>query len=141
MNERSDRDVVDDAEPAERAHDLVRAGDPGARDTMRRPTDDRASGEAHLARVGPQDAADHVEQGRLAGAVRTDQREDLTVAHLERHVAERLHAAERDGHVLYGQQKFAHPPRLRANRAAIAGTMPRGSAISRATSRPPKIIR
>ncbi len=48
-NERADRDVVDHAEPAERAHDLIRAADAEPRDAVRRPPVQNVTVERDLA--------------------------------------------------------------------------------------------
>ena len=50
--------------------------------------------EPDLAGVGPQDAAQAAQGGRLAGAVLAQQQEDLAGADLEVHAGHRLDAAE-----------------------------------------------
>ena len=50
--------------------------------------------EGQRAGIGLIDAADQIEQRRLAGAVRPDQREDRARRDGERDVAHRVHAAE-----------------------------------------------
>ena len=58
-----------------------------------------AVGEGHApvdldaATVGPQDARQHLDGGRLAGAVRPDEAEQLAALQRERHVGQRLHRA------------------------------------------------
>ncbi len=48
--------------------------------------DDRALG--HLAALGRQQIGDRLQRGRLAGAVRAEQRHDLALGHVERHALE-----------------------------------------------------
>ena len=57
-----------------------------------------AEDDAPGVRFGP--AADDVEQGRLAGAVGTDQRPQLAVVHVKIHLFQSLEAVERDGDIL-----------------------------------------
>ena len=51
-------------------------------------------------RVGPEDVEHHADGGGLAGAVGTEQPEDLPGADLERHVFDGTRVAERLGKVL-----------------------------------------
>jgi hypothetical protein len=55
---------------------------------------DALPAQPHFAGVGAQRARDDVEQGRLAGAVRPDQRQHFAGAHVERHVVECPQPAE-----------------------------------------------
>jgi hypothetical protein len=73
-------------------------------------TRDVATVELDLARVRPEQPGDDVEQRRLAGAVGTDQPRDVTDLDVDRHVAERLQAAEADrdlAHVEEGHLRSA----------------------------------
>jgi len=56
---------------------------------------DRLAGDVHLPGVGVFDAGKHLDQRRLAGAIATEQRVDLTGRELERNVVDRLVGAER----------------------------------------------
>ena len=64
-------------EIAEHARHLERAHQPARRDQMRAEAGDRRVREPHLAGVGTLDAGDDVDEGGLAGAVRSDQAADL----------------------------------------------------------------
>src|SRR5437868_8821487 len=55
----------------------------------------------------PVEAVDHIEHRGLAGAVRPDNGADLALADVERHVGDRLHAAERERHVLDCEDRLA----------------------------------
>src|SRR5262249_4277772 len=59
---------------------------------------------AHLARGGLVDAGDHVEAGRLAGAVRADEPDDLALAHLQLDVVDGAQAAEADAELIGDEQ-------------------------------------
>ena len=80
-----------------------------------------SSGEAHSALLRQVEAGDQVEQRGLAGAVRSDDREDLALLDRQAHIVDGMHAAERDRQVLGGQDGH---PRLAVNAPAKVGTMP-----------------
>ena len=69
--------ALEDRRFLEGAHHALRATMCGARPEMRSPL------KQHLARGRPQEGGDQLEQRRLAGAVRTDDRQDLALAHRE----------------------------------------------------------
>src|SRR5215813_7246478 len=48
----------------------------------------------------PQQGAEYADSGRLAGAVRTEEAEDLTCTHLEAHALHRLGLAKAPGQVM-----------------------------------------
>ena len=74
---------------------LERASEPVSPAPESRPSRHIAVLEQHPAGRRPVEAAENVDERRLAGAVRADQADDLALAKLERHVAERLDARER----------------------------------------------
>src|SRR5207244_13505340 len=80
------------------------------------PAGDLAPLERDRALVRPVEAAEHVHERRLAGAVRADQADDLAAAKLQRDLAQRLDALERprDGG---GPEGVSGPPRSFADRA------------------------
>ena len=59
----------------------------------------------------PVEAVDDVEHGTLAGTVRADDRQDLTLADFKTDAVERTNAAERQADVLDLEQHLADPPR------------------------------
>jgi hypothetical protein len=90
----ADHDVLAHAQPREGLRDLERAHHARARDDMRRATGDVLAREAHRARVGPDEAGDGREAGRLARAVGPDQRHDRALRHVEVDAIDRLQPAE-----------------------------------------------
>ena len=87
----------------------------------------RLAGELDLALVRRVEPGDHVERGRLAGAVRPDQADDLAVQHVERDPVEGDDPAEPASDI--PQREQGHRPRL-----AYAGRIPNG----KGTARPPE---
>ena len=85
--ERRDLDVLAHGQPAERVAVLERPREPVPAAPVRRPARDVAALELDGARRRPVEAAEHVDERRLAGAVRADQPDDLAAAQLERDVA------------------------------------------------------
>src|SRR5207245_9079234 len=81
----------------ERPDDLEGAPDPEPGDAVRRQARDRPALPADVSSVDPVHAADAVEESRLAGAVRTDDAEDLALLHLESHAVDRAHASAQPG--------------------------------------------
>src|SRR5262249_32129628 len=89
--------------------------------------DDAAAGQGDVAAIGHELPVDHVEAGRLAGAVGTDQRQELAVAQLKADVLDGVHAAECLGQVAHGED--AHADFLRAESrlpSATTGSRIRG---------------
>src|SRR3954469_18662050 len=56
---------------------------------------DRRAGKGDRASLGPHQAGDGAQRGRLAGSIRAEERDDLSFAHLEGHAAQRADAAVR----------------------------------------------
>ena len=77
---------------------------------------ERPAVERERAAVRVVDAGEHVEQRRLARAVGPDQPVDLAVADRERHVGERLHAAEALADA-FGRQQRQRSPGIAAGHA------------------------
>ena len=76
----------------------------------------RSSPYQNLAGAGPMHAGDEIDQGRLAGAVGTDQADDLTRPQFERDVVDGDQAAEAAGYVgepQHGGHGAASPVRRR----------------------------
>ena len=89
-----DHHVLERRQIGEQADVLEGARDAGGGDLVRLEPGERAAVERERARVGRVDPGQHVEQRRLAGAVRADQAVDLARRDGERHLVQRLHAAE-----------------------------------------------
>src|SRR5258708_3947881 len=95
----SDSGVLAHGHGAERPDDLERAADAKSRDPVRRLAGDRAALPADVAPVQPVDPADAVEQRRLAGAIGTDDSDDLALPHPELDTVDRSHATDLLGDV------------------------------------------
>src|SRR5262249_41465533 len=82
----------------------------------------------------PQDAADHIEQRRLAGAIGPDQRMHLAFGDLARRLVQRGVAPEPAGYPIHVQER-GHDLRSRG-----AGSSPSGRQIAIRTRIVPKIV-
>ena len=94
MHVPAEHDVVEHRHAGEQRDVLKRAGDAERGDLRRTQPGDVAALETDRATGRPVEAADHVEQRGLAGAVRTYDRQDLTATDSDRHVLHRGDAAE-----------------------------------------------
>ena len=93
----ADHDVLAHAQPREGLRDLEGAHHARARDDMRLAAGDVRAREAHRAGVGPDEAGDGREAGRLARAVRPDEPDDRALRHVEVDAVDRLQPAEGPG--------------------------------------------
>ena len=84
---------------------LRHVGDPRPDDLVRGSPVDPAPVEVDASGAGPQEAGDGAQQGGLAGAVRSDQRDDLSPLHLERDAVQRRQAAIAGDQVLDAQRR------------------------------------
>src|SRR5262249_23305701 len=100
-------DVVERGHALEQRDVLERAGDAAMRGGVRPHPSARLAPECDTALLRMIEAVDDVEHRRLAGAVRADDGADLALADVERHVGERLDAAERERDVFDREQDFA----------------------------------
>jgi hypothetical protein len=89
-----DEHVLEHGEVGERPNDLVRAYDAGAHAAVRGESGDRTVVEQDLPRGRALRAGDHAEQRGLAGAVGTDDAEDLALAQVEVDAVEGAQPAE-----------------------------------------------
>src|SRR5437773_1758038 len=99
----ADHDVLEHGQRREEGEVLERPPDAELRDPMGRQPEDRTAVEADITLVGRGEAAQAVEERRLAGAVRADEADDLPRVHVEGDGVEREDAAEADGEVTNGQ--------------------------------------
>src|SRR5207248_2951219 len=120
--------VLAHREAAEEPRELECPLDPQPEYPVGRCVRDLRSAKADLALLDPLIARDHVEQGRLAGAVGTDQAMDVTFLHVQMARRQRVHAAERFGDAADLEQA--------AHRTAPA--TPVGSGLSRVSPPPPR---
>ena len=105
MHMAADKQIVQHRLAVEQLRVLERPSDTQLGDPMRGPAGHVFAGEAHAAGIGVVEAADDVEDGRLAGAVRPDDAEHLAFDDIERHVAHGLHAAETQRQVARLEQR------------------------------------
>src|SRR5215469_7939965 len=131
--------VLHDRQPGEDPGQLEGPADSPREDLVRGQAGDLGFIEVDVAAVHPPVAGDHVEQGRLPGAVRPDQPGDAAALDLDRAVAERVHTPERLRDALGPEQRrhdallvvgLAGPP------AAVAPTGgPGGGPATRSAAR------
>ncbi len=88
------RDIVEDRQPRKDAGDLERIGDAGAHALVRRQRGDVAPFEHDRAGAWRDAPADQTDEGGLAGAVRADDRPDLTLVEPEVDTVDGLEPAE-----------------------------------------------
>ena len=97
---------------------------------MRRQSEEIGAGETHRALARLVEPAHHVEQGRLAGAVGTDERTDLPRGDREREVRERHDAPEANLHVFDFKQAHSsqtpHCSAIRCDPSTAARKIDRG---------------
>ncbi len=129
MQVRADRDVLSDGQTGERLRDLERARDAAPREQMGGEAGDLIAAVEDAACGRQQEPGDDREQRGLAGAVRSDQRHDLSLLHGERRMIEREQPAETARDVFHAQH-FAHA-RLESP------AMPRGANATTAISTQP----
>jgi hypothetical protein len=102
-----DADVLEDAEGLEDTDDLEGARDAAGHHLMRRQSGDDVAVEARLAAVSREEAGQHVEERRLARAVRADDRAQLTATHLEGGAAHRGETAEVLAHAVHVEEPLS----------------------------------
>src|SRR5689334_19903340 len=103
----ADHDVAPDGHAAEQGEVLEGAADAERRHAMPRLLQKLGTVEGDAAGFRLIEAAQAIEQRRLAGTVRTDQAANLPATHLERHIVQRHDAAEADRQTANRQQRRA----------------------------------
>ena len=117
----ADEHVLERRHVLEEADVLERSPDAAVREGMWRLTGHVFVREDHAPRRRPVDAREHVEERRLAGAVRTDQADDRAARDGEIDVVDRDEAAELLTERLRLQQDVRHRPSPRRRAARRAG--------------------
>ena len=97
--------IAEDPAPLGHERDAVPRHPPGG------PSGDVAAVGRDAARGGAKDACDGLEQRGLARAIAPDDRDDLTLPHLERDVVEDGDGAVRDGEARHGERVHGTAPR------------------------------
>ena len=92
--EGADDDVVEDGKAGKRLHDLERAADACDADLVRPLAVDAPAVKQDLTGVRRKDPGNHVETGRLAGAIGTDQGDDAALRDFQARVRYRLKSAK-----------------------------------------------
>jgi hypothetical protein len=103
-----DHHVLNHAHAVERADELESASEPKSTDVVRPHAVDPPAVEDDPAGRGWDQTGQAVEQCRLAGAVRTDDAEDLTAVDREADIGERLEAAEGPAEIRDLDKHLAH---------------------------------
>src|SRR4051794_30385269 len=91
----SEAQVLLDRQTGKNAAPFRHVGDAQADEGLRLRAMDRRAGKGDRASLGPHQAGDGAQRGRLAGSIRAEERDDLSFAHFERHAAKRADAAVR----------------------------------------------
>src|SRR5262249_5188930 len=118
-----------DRHPLEEGDVLERPGDALFRGLVRDHPAPPHAAERHAAPARVIDAVDDVQERALAGAVGADDRADLALPDLERHVREGRDAAEGERDVLDAEQDVSGRARQRAHQPEILRTRPPRAAI------------
>ena len=132
MQQRADGHIVQNRKRRERAHDLKRAADAAPAHHIGREPIDALPAESDRTPVRLQCARNHVEQGRLAGTVWTDDGEDVALADLEIGVGDCEQPAKAFADA-FDREKCAHARGSNLKLRASHGQTPSGS--SRITTR------
>ena len=101
----TDEDVVQGGQLTEHLGVLERTGDTAPGDLVRRQREQVFTVERDPARPRTVEPGDQVEDGRLAGAVGADQREDLSIADLDAELAQGGEAAEADREIFDAEHR------------------------------------
>ena len=109
----ADADIVEHGKVWKQRDVLERPPDADLGDPVRRPRQNAAAFHQDVAGGRLIQPAQAVEQRGLAGAIRADQSEDLSLVHVERHAGERDDAAEHDVDVTHREQRIAAASKLR----------------------------
>src|SRR5450631_1661305 len=126
-----DAHVLEHRQMPEHRRDLERADDAPARDRGRLLVRDVIAGKQDAARGRRQELGEQVEAGRLAGAVRADQRVDRAAAHAQVHLVdgdetlELLRELVRLEDEIVAHRLAGSPPRRRVRRSATSSAASR----------------
>jgi hypothetical protein len=101
----ADPHVVAHRQVGEQRHVLEGAADADFGNAVRRALEDALALHQNIARARLIEPAETIEQRGLAGAIRPDQAEDLSLDHVERHAVQRDNAAEHDADVVNREQR------------------------------------
>src|SRR5262249_15691455 len=133
----SDDDVVLDRKRREWAYQLKSAANAVAADLVRTAPLNAPASESDGPLIRHNDAANHVEQGGLARAIRPDDGEDRSLRYTDADIVNRKQAAEAFAHS-FDFQKNAHGRCcVRPSLAASRGHTPSGSASTTASRQIP----
>jgi hypothetical protein len=117
----ADDDVFEDAHARERAHNLKGAPDAAPAYLVRAQPSDRLAGEGDCAAIGGEKPVDHIEQRRLAGAVRADDAVEPALGKGEVDAVQRAQPTERDPDVSQHEKIGAARGRRARQRGDVAG--------------------
>jgi len=119
----ADHQVVEDGERQAQARALEGARDAGAIDRLRAQAGDAPVGELDLSPAGREQPGQDVEEGRLAGPVRSDEPEHAAFLEPQVEPVQGDHPAEAPGQLLALEQRRGHAvPGSRRSRRGISPT-------------------
>src|SRR5579859_3013859 len=133
---RTDADIVAHAEIGKGCGNLVGMTHAKAHQRVLTAAVDPLAVQEHGAAVRPQGADDAAEQGCFAGAVGSDQADDLPVEHIHRHVAYGHESTKTAGHTIDPEERRGRRAHRRATRR-MRPSRPPGSKRMIAISSPP----
>ena len=105
---RADRNILVHGQPGKWPYDLERAGDAAPRQPVRGNAGNILAAVTNAAAARRQKSADHREQGRLAGAVRSDQSGDAPGLDIERDIIHGQQSAEAFADTIDAKQRLSH---------------------------------
>src|SRR3954451_8744193 len=122
---RADHDVLENGQMREKAEALERARDAEARELARLDAAQRLVAPLQPSLVGAGEPADDVEQRRLAGAIWSDDADDLVLGDGRRDIRQRREPAEADGDPLHLEQRShaRRPPSTAVASETIGGAI------------------
>src|SRR5262249_13138426 len=122
--------ILLDGERQKRPHDLESAADAALAYLVRRQTVDALAVKSDGTAVRREYAGDHVEQGRLAGAVRPDQGKNGALFHREADIVDRDQPTKTLADACDLEERAHHRRSAKPSRRATQGQMPSGSRIT-----------
>ena len=132
----ADGGVFVNAQRGKRPHDLKRARQAAHADLIGSKAIDARAVEFDTAGVSRERTRDEAEQGRLARAIRPDDREDRARFHSQRHIVDRDQSAEPSGNAVEAKQTHRRPSPMPRRRAMAGQTPPGASAMMIIKPRP-----
>ena len=131
-----ERRIVEHAHGPERPNNLMRDGEPAPDARRRRQSTDILAVQQDVSRIRPQHAGNDFQQGRLAGAVGSNQTDELAFGDRKRDVVEDTQSAKSDRDRSRFEDRCHELRSLRVSDATIPARPP-GAKRMISTRRPP----